>query len=123
MLKRGVQPGKPGIVTSGTGSGKTESFLLPLFAQLTKELDSWEEPADRIPTQDSWWKERSLGGLTPSQIYDNSICSLNAATAQRSNEKRPAGGSWNQLGICNKDVEGRERQYGSADEGMQSPGM
>ena len=90
MLKAAVS-GNNCIITSGTGSGKTESFLLPLFAQLTKELDSWEEPADRIPTQDSWWKERSLGGLTPSQIYDNSICSLNAATAQRSNEKRPAG--------------------------------
>ena len=87
MLKAAVS-GNNCIITSGTGSGKTESFLLPLFAQLTKELDSWEEPADRIPTQDSWWKERSLGGLTPSQIYDNSICSLNAATEQRSNEKR-----------------------------------
>src|SRR5262245_14350984 len=29
MLRRGVQPGAPGIITSGTGSGKTESFLLP----------------------------------------------------------------------------------------------
>ena len=64
MLKAAVS-GNNCIITSGTGSGKTESFLLPLFAQLTKELDSWEEPADRIPTQDSWWKERSLGGLTP----------------------------------------------------------
>jgi hypothetical protein len=29
MLFRGSNRGKPGIVTSGTGSGKTESFMLP----------------------------------------------------------------------------------------------
>jgi ATP-dependent helicase YprA (DUF1998 family) len=29
MLFRGADRGKPGIVTSGTGSGKTESFMLP----------------------------------------------------------------------------------------------
>jgi len=30
MLARGIAPGKPGIVTSGTGSGKTEAFMLPI---------------------------------------------------------------------------------------------
>ena len=29
------------VITSGTGSGKTESFLLPLFAQLCREMESW----------------------------------------------------------------------------------
>lgn len=33
--------GKDGVVTSGTGSGKTESFLLPLFAQLLNESKKW----------------------------------------------------------------------------------
>ena len=32
------------VVTAGTGSGKTESFLLPLFAQLSKEVSSWQPP-------------------------------------------------------------------------------
>src|SRR5580693_9358779 len=30
MLRRGLSVQQPGIVTSGTGSGKTESFLLPV---------------------------------------------------------------------------------------------
>lgn len=29
------------VVTRGTGSGKTECFLLPLFADLIKESVSW----------------------------------------------------------------------------------
>ncbi len=35
MLERGIRPGRPGIVTSGTGSGKTESFMLPILAALS----------------------------------------------------------------------------------------
>src|SRR5207244_3259620 len=30
MLRRGVQSGNPGIIASGTSSGKTEAFLLPI---------------------------------------------------------------------------------------------
>ncbi len=55
MLKRGVQEGLPGIVTSGTGSGKTESFLLPIFAQITKEAMNW--PAPKIGyLERRWWQ-------------------------------------------------------------------
>lgn len=32
------------VITSGTGSGKTESFLLPLFASLLKEAQQWDKP-------------------------------------------------------------------------------
>ncbi|WP_426746277.1 DEAD/DEAH box helicase [Myxococcus faecalis] len=56
MLRRGLQPCKPGIVTTGTGSGKTESFLLPVLAQISKEAGTrWEAPnLDQTPER-PWW--------------------------------------------------------------------
>ena len=48
--------GQNAVITSGTGSGKTESFLLPLFAQLIKESSSWEKPGDFHPNLNDWWK-------------------------------------------------------------------
>jgi DEAD/DEAH box helicase domain-containing protein len=55
MLRRGVQTGKPGIVTSGTGSGKTEAFLLPLIATITKEACSWPS-SPKLSKYEPWWK-------------------------------------------------------------------
>lgn len=55
MLKRGVQPGTPGVVTSGTGSGKTEAFLLPILAMLAKEAVRWPSPAPHYLTR-RWWQ-------------------------------------------------------------------
>ncbi len=58
MLHRGVQAGRPGIVTSGTGSGKTEAFLLPILAMLTKEAVRWPAPqADYLKRR--WWQTAS----------------------------------------------------------------
>lgn len=50
-----VQPTNP-IVTSGTGSGKTESFLLPVLARLLIEARSW--PADGRGAN-HWWDDKS----------------------------------------------------------------
>ncbi|WP_446892536.1 DEAD/DEAH box helicase [Acinetobacter sp. NS4_7] len=44
MLEKGVKPGLPGVVTSGTGSGKTESFMLPILATISKEALKWPKP-------------------------------------------------------------------------------
>lgn len=52
MLTKGVTDGNPGIVTSGTGSGKTESFMLPILAQIAKEAMTW--PAPSQPVDDNW---------------------------------------------------------------------
>lgn len=55
MLARGVRPGRPGIVTSGTGSGKTESFMLPILAALTEEAVNWPAPQPGY-LQHEWWR-------------------------------------------------------------------
>jgi ATP-dependent helicase YprA (DUF1998 family) len=56
MLARGVRRGTPGIVTSGTGSGKTEAFLLPVIAQLAREAVGWEEPEGHFLAR-RWWHD------------------------------------------------------------------
>lgn len=40
------------VVTSGTGSGKTEAFLLPILSRLAAEADSWPEQK----TATRWWE-------------------------------------------------------------------
>jgi len=63
------------VVTTGTGSGKTECFLLPLLAQLAKESQNWTRP-NPIPANQCWW-DRTVN--TPMEWV-----------AQRSHETRPA---------------------------------
>lgn len=43
MLKLAYGQKKNVVITSGTGSGKTESFMLPLLASLLKEAEQWNE--------------------------------------------------------------------------------
>jgi len=44
------------VVTSGTGSGKTEAFLLPVLARLMIEARNWGRPE---PVNE-WWSHKSL---------------------------------------------------------------
>ena len=57
MLSK-VLAGESAVVTAGTGSGKTESFLLPLFAYLVHESSGWSQPGPRRENQDDWWRTR-----------------------------------------------------------------
>lgn len=62
MLCRGLKSGSPGIVTSGTGSGKTESFLLPVLSELVAEATRWPVPkSDYLINQ--WWNQGSQFSL------------------------------------------------------------
>jgi DEAD/DEAH box helicase domain-containing protein len=45
------------VVTAGTGSGKTESFLLPLLANLTRELMDWKKIGPPPPYLNDWWRD------------------------------------------------------------------
>lgn len=56
MLSRGIRPGKPAIVTSGTGSGKTESFMLPILAAISDEAVKWSRPDSKY-LADQWWRD------------------------------------------------------------------
>jgi hypothetical protein len=58
ILERGVSPGKPGIVTSGTGSGKTEAFMLPIMATIIAEAIRWSAPESGY-LQGRWWESAS----------------------------------------------------------------
>lgn len=79
MLSRGVKPGHPGIVTSGTGSGKTESFLMPIFASLTREARGWEAP----DTPEEPWFRRHDTKPTGTRAQS-------AFVPRRAHERRPA---------------------------------
>lgn len=50
-LRPGTADGRNVVVTSGTGSGKTESFLLPVLTRLVHESLSWPNDGPVDP----WW--------------------------------------------------------------------
>ena len=57
MLTGTAAPGKNAVVTAGTGSGKTEAFMLPIIADLIRESRSWTGgPAPFDP----WWQKSSM---------------------------------------------------------------
>lgn len=70
MLRIALMGEKHCIITSGTGSGKTESFLLPIFAYLIKESanqDIWTQPGEKNEDQDRYWKQDLKGKKWQSQ--------------------------------------------------------
>jgi DEAD/DEAH box helicase domain-containing protein len=93
MLRRSVVPGNPTIVTSGTGSGKTEAFLLPVFAQLAREAIGWQAP-DMGYLSRRWWQDGSGEPVSSYTALPNRPLARNPNgspfVAQRRGEKRTA---------------------------------
>ena len=56
-----VVHGNDVVLTTGTGSGKTECFFLPIVATLVRESANWPTPAARS-TQWDWWRHFTLQG-------------------------------------------------------------
>lgn len=60
-LDASMRQHKDVIVTSGTGSGKTECFLLPLAASLVAESARWGQP-QALPAAHEWWDAAGPAG-------------------------------------------------------------
>ena len=59
MLKTAFGPnGRNAVIKTGTGSGKTESFMLPLLASLFNEMQGWGTPQ----YDPCWYNRRNVSG-------------------------------------------------------------
>ncbi len=56
-----VVNGNDAVVTTGTGSGKTECFLLPVVASIVRESATWPASGQR-PAQWDWWNHFTMQG-------------------------------------------------------------
>lgn len=82
MLRRSLE-GHDAVVTAGTGSGKTESFLLPLFASLVRESADWQQPKPEPPHLNDWWRDAEWNATCKKERRSPRV-------AQRGHERRPA---------------------------------
>lgn len=61
VFQESVVNGHDVVVTTGTGSGKTECFLLPVVTGLVRESGAWGMPGARSPQWD-WWNHWTMRG-------------------------------------------------------------
>ena len=86
MLRQSLE-GNNCVITSGTGSGKTESFLLPLFAQIAKEIPTWTQPSEPHEHINDWWK---CDKWKETCISEKNRIERTYRVSQREHEERPA---------------------------------
>ena len=85
MLTKSLK-GQNTVITSGTGSGKTESFLLPLFASLVKESSTWEKPDKPDIHLNDWWENEDWQKSCKNE--KNNRLKRSYRVSQRDHEKR-----------------------------------
>lgn len=81
VFRESTVNGRHVVVTTGTGSGKTECFLLPVLASLVRESVGWQAPGP-LPPQWDWWEHFTLSAAQRR--------SWAPRIPQRSHETRPA---------------------------------
>jgi DEAD/DEAH box helicase domain-containing protein len=89
MLCKGLT-GQNAVVTAGTGSGKTESFLLPLFAYLAKESKNWQLPEEPPLHINDWWNNKEWQNECKPLVNKRRSFKRSYRVPQRSHEKRDA---------------------------------
>lgn len=81
MLRAALE-GFSSAVTAGTGSGKTEAFLLPILADLVRESASWTDAAPVGPdwwtAQNPWQPQRAEGPGRPAAMRAMIMYPMNA---------------------------------------------
>ena len=80
MLCKGYGQGKNVLITAGTGSGKTESFMLPLLASLLSEAKEWCKNYGPQLYNANWWQNQE-DPTDPTSKY---------VACQRDGEQRPS---------------------------------
>jgi Lhr-like helicase len=96
-----VTAGRNVAVTAGTGSGKTESFLLPVVAAMLRESGDWNGSSTDGPTwwrsaQDTWSPQRAaesgrLPGIRALVLYPmNALVEDQLVRLRRSFDSEPA---------------------------------
>ena len=85
MLKKALK-GRNCVVTAGTGSGKTEAFLLPLFAQFAKEVPGWQSPGQEPAYLFNWWNNNAW----QESCKANNGLRRSYRISQRDHERRPS---------------------------------
>ncbi|MEZ2317973.1 MAG: DEAD/DEAH box helicase [Microcoleus sp.] len=89
MLRQALE-GQNAVVTAGTGSGKTESFMLPLFAYLAQESRNWDNPKPEEPHLNDWWKNDEWQNECNPVGKKNRSFKRSYRVSQRSHENRDA---------------------------------
>lgn len=89
MLEKALK-GTSAVVTAGTGSGKTESFLLPLIAYLVQESAAWSKPGERLSHQDDWWTDEDWRDECIPQRVSSRRIVKSLRVSQRAHETRDA---------------------------------
>lgn len=82
--------GQSCVITAGTGSGKTESFLLPLFAYLAAESSSWMPPKAAPKHVDDWWRSDEWRDQCVPIVGRQRRWQRSLRLPQRGHEQRPA---------------------------------